>query len=333
MGIGSFRAMAKSPLRIDALDQRAFPSSLPALAALLLGIVASGDVHAAKPCPAGLFGVAAQIVRVEPAGALASKRLASGQEELVGVDGLVCKGDILELKPGGPVSRVELYAQGQKKVLVSPDRFESKQGAISSVTQALTFVTGILQGAESIIKPPPDIPGPTAARGGNANTPTLVLQIRAMRLLRDLPRQSLTVDVRPVLSWRDGVEPYVCQAMSDLGDVVWQEPAPQLTSWCEMAPELHQAAQLVVRDARGRTESWNIRRVAWAEVPRPEWIGLGTNDLSSADRTAWAWWLWKVAGPTWRLQALAMLHEMAPEVFIAGYLRNQLLAESAQYAP
>ena len=331
--------MARSSIRsstasqIEALDQRAFPTGLPALTVLLLGIVASGDGHAVKPCASGLFGVAAQIVRIEPAGGLASKRLASGQEELIGVDGLVCAGDTLELKRGGPVSKVELYAQGQKKVLVSPDRFESKQGAISYAAQALTFVAGIARGAESIIKPPPDIPGPTAARGGNANTPAMVLQIRAMRLLRDLPRQSLTADVQPVLSWREGVEPYVCQAMSDLGDVVWQEPRPRVTSWCEMAPDLDQAAQLVVRDARGRTESWNIRRVAWSEVPRPEWIGTASNTLSSADRTAWAWWLWKVAGPAWRLQALAMLHEMAPKEFVAGYLRNQLLAESAQYAP
>ena len=305
---------------------------MPALAALLLGIVASGDGRAAKACPSGLFGVAAQIVRIEPAGALASKRLASGQEELIGADGLVCAGDTLELKPGGPVSKVELYTQGQKKVLVSPDRFESKQGAISYAAQALKFVTDIVLGAESI-KPPPDIPGPTAARGGNANTPSMVLQIRAMRFLHDLPRQSLTADVQPVLSWRDGVEPYVCQAMSDLGDVVWQEPRPGVTSWCEMALGQAQAAQLVVRDARGRTESWNIRRVTWSEVPRPEWIGRASEALSSADRTAWAWWLWKVAGPAWRLQALAMLHEMAPKEFVAGYLRNQLLAESAQYAP
>lgn len=300
---------------------------------LLLGIVASGDGHAAKLCPSGWFGVAAQIVRIEPAGALASKRLASGQEELVDVGEFVCAGDMLELKPGGRVSKVELHAQGQKKVLISPDRFESKQGAISYATQALAFVmTGIARGAESI-KPPPDIPGPTAARGGNASAPAMVLQIRAMRLLRDLPRQSLTADVQPVLSWREGIEPYVCQAMSDLGDVVWQEPRPRATSWCEMASDLDQAAQLAVRDARGRTVSWNIRRVAWSEVPRPEWIGLATNAQSSADRTAWAWWLWKVAGPAWRLQALAMLHEMAPKEFVAGYLRNQLLAESAQYAP
>ena len=302
------------------------------MAVLLLGIVAPSAGRAAAPCPAGLFGVAAQIVRIEPAGAQASKHLAAGQEEPIGVDGLICAGDTLELKPGGPVSMVELYAQGQKKVLVAPDRFEARQGVISYATQALGFVSGITRGAESI-KPPPDIPGPTAARGGDAGAPPMVLQIRAMRLLQDLPRQSLTVDTRPVLSWREGVEPYVCQAMSDFGDIVWQEPRPRNASWCEMTVQLSRATQLTVRDARGRTESWNIRLVAWADVPRPEWLRSAPDAMSSADRTAWAYWLWKVAGPSWRLQALAMLHAITPKEFLAGYLRDQLLAESAQYAP
>ena len=256
----------KTAERFDALDQRTLATGLPVLAALLLGILAPSDGRAAFPCPAGLFGVAAQIVRIEPSGAQASKHLANGREEPVGVNGLICAGDSLEVRPGGPVSKVELYAQGQKKVLVAPDRFEGRQGVISYVAQAASFVAGITRGAESL-NPPPDIPGPTAARGGDASTPPMVLQIRAMRLVQDLPRQSLTADARPVLSWRDGIGPYECQAMSDFGDVIWQVRRSRDASWCEMALDLSHATQLTVRDARGRTESWNIRVVAWASVP------------------------------------------------------------------
>lgn len=308
------------------LERRAH--ALLAAAAVALSMSAA---QAADGCPSSVFGIAAQIVRIDPPGKHATKTLPNGQEVPVVVDGLICAGEALEFRAGG-ATRIEIYVNGSKKVLVPPQSFRADPGTLRFATQALNFLAGAVQGLSSI-KPPPDVPLPTAARGGPGIAPPVPLQIRAMRLLEDLPRQSLTPDIHPVLSWRDGVEPYECQAMSELGDAVWHANHTVSASWCEMHPPLDRAVQLLVQDAKGRLVSWNIRRVSWADVPRPDWIAAGSPTLSSADRTAWAWWLWKTGGPPWRFQALAMLNELASQEWVAGYLRDNVLAESTRFSP
>jgi hypothetical protein len=289
-------------------------------------------VYAAGECSGGVFGIAAQVVRIVPVDGALFKRTVDGDDVRIGLDGLICSGDSLQLLAGGPVIKVDLYVRGQRQTLTPPDRFVSSRGGLASASQALTFLADAIGGTASI-KAPPEIPGPTATRGASAGPPSPALQIRTMRLLEELPRQNVTPDVMPLLSWREGAAPYACEAVSSEGDVVWKSPQPVTASWCELAPALGRSAQWLVRDARGRTSTWNIRFVERSTLPVPPWLGQRGERLASADHTAWAWWLWKNAGPAWRLQALAMLHEAAPEEWIAGYLRDQVLAESAAYSP
>ena len=290
-----------------------------------------GTARAAEGCPSSVFGVAAQIVRIEPPDKQATKTLPDRREVPVGIDDLVCAGETLEFRSGG-ATRIDIYVNGARKVLVPPQSFRADPGTLRFSSQALTFLADALQGLSSI-KSPPDIPRPTAVRGAPGLTPAVPLQIRAMRLLQDLPRQNLTLDTHPVLSWRDGVEPYECQAMSERGDAVLHADHAVSASWCVMPSQADQAVQLIVHDATARLVGWNICHVSWPEVPRPDWIAAGSPALSSADRTAWAWWLWKAGGPPWRLQALAMLNELAPQEWVAGYLRDNVLAESTGFAP
>lgn len=285
---------------------------------------------AVDECPSGLFGVAAQIVRIEPPNATLEKILVSGQKVGIGVDGLICTGEELLVPNGGPVNKVELYVNGHKEVRVPPNGFETPGGTVVFAARALAYLSDVVQGVQ-MLKAPPDIPRPTSVRGANPTSPVPAIQIHAMRLLRDLPRQRITPNVRPVISWRDGAGPYTCQAISEEGNILWTSTGQDDASWCRLAPDLVQAVQLLVRDSAGQLESWGIKPVAWTEVPRPEWLSSGLREISGADRTAWALWLWRSPDKSWRLQALGMLDEMAQSEWIAGYLRDHLLADSDRF--
>lgn len=194
--------------------------------------------------------MAAQIVRIEPPGKQATRTLPDRQEVPVGVDDLICAGDMLEFGAGG-ADRIEIFEHGRRRVLVPPQSFRADTGVLRYAAEALGYLAHAVQGLSSV-KSPPDIPGPTAARGSSDVPMGPALQIRSMRLLQDLPRQSLTADVRPVLSWRDGVQPYECQAVSELGDVVWRGERLPSVSWCEMSSDLRETVQLAARDGKGR---------------------------------------------------------------------------------
>ncbi len=302
--------------------------ALLAAAAVALPMAAA---QAGEGCPASVFGVAAQIVRVEPPGKRAVKTLPDRQEVSVGVDDLICAGETLEFRGGG-ATRIEIYVSGGRRELVPSQSFRAEPGVLRFSSQALAFLANAAQGLSSI-KSPPEIPRPTAVRGAAGAASAVALQIRAMRLLEDLPRQRLTPDAHPVLSWRDGVAPYECQAISEQGDTTWRADSAVSTSWCVMPAQVGPAVRLLVRDGKSRLVGWNVLRVSWTEVPRPDWIAADASALSPADRTAWAWWLWKSGGPPWRLQALAMLDELAPQEWVAGYLRDNVLAEASAFAP
>lgn len=286
------------------------------------------------PCSSGAFGIAAQIVRIDPPGATATRLLANRQEAVVGLNDLICRGETLEFK-GGTATRIELREGDRKVVRLASDPYTAENNFGQAAARAVDFIAGALRGIESL-KPPPEMPEPTAIRAARLSATTAntaALQIRAMRLLQGLPRQRIVTDTPLLLSWRDGVAPYHCEAVSSNGDLVWRGDNPSAASWCQIPAGLSHTTQIMVRDAGGRIASWNINPVAWRDVPRPDWIVGNAGLWPSADSTAWAWWLWKTAAPSWRLQALAMLNQQAGQQWIAGYLRDQLLAEAAEFAP
>lgn len=303
--------------------------------ALLLGLHnrAGGVASAASPtCADGVFGIQAQVVRIDPPHAVPRKQLRSGGEQPIRVDDPICAGESIVLDQAGPIRSIELYREGRKEVVKPGQPFINRGGVLAYLRDALAFITDVVEGSEGL-KSPPDIPGPTAPRGNGINPTVPALPIGAMRFLRDLPRQYLTDNMPPVISWREGVGPYTCEAMTNASVLIWQTRHPETISWCAFDSDLKDAVQLLVRDSRDRSESWNIDRVPWDAVPRPEWIVSAVWGISSADRTAWAFWLWRHAGPRWRLQSLGMLHELTPHEWLAGYVRDNLLAESARFAP
>lgn len=296
----------------------------------MLSALVSSGLHAQRDasCPTGVFGIAAQVVKIDPPKAKLQKRLASGKLATVGEDDVICVGESMKLPADGTVRRVELYAQGSKKTLVPPDEFENQGGALRVTAQALNWIADVMPQIHALT-PPPDKPRPTASRG--AGDGTVRVQIRQIRLLADLPEQRIASGVRPVLSWREGAGPYKCVAMSKKGDPVWTSPPIERESSCTMSPKLEQAAQLLVSDRDDESAAWNVAFVPWSRVPRPDWLPHGDGALSDAEMAAWAAWLWRSRDAEWKLQALAMLDALAPRVWIAGYLRDNLLAESEPF--
>jgi hypothetical protein len=307
-------------------------SGMQPAAVLFVGVLSGSsafDVHAAPDCPAGLFGVVAQIVRVDPPGTMLSKRLVSGRDEPVGTNGVICAGESLDVSDKGGLRSVEVYTGGRKEVLKPDVRFQRERGLLAHTASALNFLSDLIGGVAAI-KPPPSVPVPTAVRGAESTAPAATV-VRALRGLRE-PQQKLVMGLAPVLGWRGGSGPYRCLALSDAAEEVASAVQPGTASWCAIEGDVSRAALLQVRDDFGKRESWNVTFVEEADVPRPAWLG-STQRLAHADRTAWAVWLWKDAGPEWRLTALAMLHRLAPVEWVAGYARDSLLSESDTFAP
>lgn len=286
---------------------------------------------APPPC-GGVFNIAAQIVRVDPAGASLTRLLRTGERKPVGLHDVICRGETL-LFAGGEAQRAVLREADQRKVLVPAQSYVAPSGVVDAAERAFSYMAGILRTVEAL-PPAADIPGPNAVRGSlSPGQPSVALPIRSLTLLEDLPRQRLVRDLPVTLSWRGGSAPYQCEAVSRLGVVIRKGEAMADGSWCALDAGQAEATQVAVRDAQGRLVTWNLELVSWSEVPRPDWLPPARATPSAAESTAWAWWLWKSGGSPWRLQALAMMHAQAGTVWMAGYLRDQVLTETPQFAP
>jgi hypothetical protein len=292
-----------------------------------------GLAAAEEACPGGVLGVAARVLRIEPAGAELTKRTSLGVDVAVTVGSYICFGEVLQLMQGARAAKsVVLDERGRPFELPALGRFERKSGSFAFAEAAVVYL-GRALGGLSNLKQPPDIPPPTAARGGAAVAADTAFSVRPNRLLAGLPHQAITRDLPLILSWRDGREPYTCEAASGVGDRLWGGKVVESSSWCEVPGSVANVARWHARDEGGRAASWSVRYVEWRELPRPEWVLPGDTRPNASEQTAWAWWLWKSAGPEWRMQALAMLHSRVDQDWVAAYLRNQILSESAEFTP
>lgn len=314
--------------------RRLFPRWLIGALSTLAG--ATLPAHAQQPVappPCGnVFNIAAQIVRVEPAGASLTRILRTGERKQVGLNDVICRGETL-LFAGGDAQRAVLREADQRKVLLPAQSYVAPSGVVDAAERAFSYLAGILRTVEAL-PPAADIPGPNAVRGSQTpGQPSVQLPVRRLTALEDLPRQRVVRGLRVALSWRGGAAPYRCEAVSRLGVAVRTSEAMAESSWCALDAGQVEVTQVAVRDANGRLATWNIELVSGSEVPRPDWLAPARETPSAAESTAWAWWLWQTGGAAWRLQALSMLHAHADTVWMAGYLRDQVLTETPQFAP
>jgi hypothetical protein len=289
---------------------------------ILAAGVSAPAAAAQTRCPAGWFDASAQIVRILPLGATASRRAVDGSASPVSVDDIVCGGETISVL--SPVESLE-YSVGNKVVRLGPGESATiPRGAGAASTKAVQFFEATMAVA-GVLRAPPARPIGTSSRGREvANGPA---PLQPIHPLDDLPRQRLAPDVAAIVAWHDGVAPYTCELVDDDAEVIWRG-SPSSDGRCSYRPELARAKRLRVRDARQRTVGWNIDVVAWASVPRPDWIAPGaTAAIAPADLAAWGLWLWKSAPSEWRLQSLAMLDGASGREWIAAYVRDTVLAE------
>lgn len=283
------------------------------------------------PCPQGWLGIQAQVTRVSPASASLG-RLPAGAHSVVplSIGGVLCEGDTLQFPAESGDAVVEIYEAGR---IVSVDArkgpYKLKDGVRAKLSAAAAYINAALEGVGDLGLPQ-SRPQPTASRGAaaaEASSP-----IRAVKPMRDLPRQRLSPDVRPVVGWLGGAGPYACLALDDDGEPLWKHAGID-NGWCNYATDLARARRLIVRDAQGRSAGWNVAPASAEDVPRPPWLAAGATGLSQADSTAWGIWLWQSAGPEWRLQAIGMLDAASKSEWLARYFVDSVLGEAPVLAP
>lgn len=139
------------------------------------------------------------------------------------------------------------------------------------------------------------MPEPTAIRAARLSATTATtatkaaLQIRAMRLLQGLPRQCIVTDTPLLLSWRDGVAPCQCEAVSSNGELVWRGDSASASAGAKSRQACHKprkswsgtpaaalqagiSAQWLGATCRSRTGLW----ATLADCPGPTApLGLG----------------------------------------------------------
>lgn len=270
------------------------------------------------------------VVRISPTNAKVLKRSARGNGlTVLRTDDTVCRGETILFSDGDRTTVVELLRLGEVVLVPAAGGPYTLSGGIRSIAQAASaYVDAVLNASKSLRVPTP-LPNATASRGGERHT---LDSVRPIFHLRYLSRQRLTADASPIVGWRGGVAPFKCEITDDEAVQRWHKSNINGAS-CVYFSSLDSAARLVVRDARGHTTGWNIYPVTWRDVPRPDWVPEEQSGLTLVGLTAWGLWLWKEAGPQWRLQSLAMLNRAASEEWLAAYLRDTVLAEVPAVKP
>jgi hypothetical protein len=316
---------------MDHSSCRAFCRPLVAGALILLGLVAARPVAGVEPaCEQGWLLVQAQVANVSPAGARAERLTPKRKRRLVHAGDLFCNGDTLIVPKG---ASVELNVAGRTVLVGGDTPSYVVEGGVASRRAAVSEYLRLAFGTIESLPPPEKRPQSTEGRGNRDPVAGGALPIKPILYLEELPRQRLTPDLPVVVAWRNGTPPFSCESSNANGDIVWKSP-PIAAPSCQVGTRAGSAARLVVRDARQRSEGWNLAPAQWSAVPRPDWIGAsGGLHMPSGDLGAWAIWLWQDGGDEWRLQALGMLNAAARNEWLASYFLDQVLAEVPPLPP
>jgi ubiquinone/menaquinone biosynthesis C-methylase UbiE len=300
-------------------------------AVAMLGIVFPVGAFAVDaPCGEGWLDVQAQIVRIVPPDEKPLRVKATGSQQPVGVDEVLCAGDRLVLPPN--VLKVELYEGGQS-IVVGKEGYRAKEGLGTGLSKASEYLK-VAFGGLAALGSPGTRPTATASRGLGGDHGAAGVPIAAILPLQDLPRQQVVRDLMPIVAWRNGVAPFICEIVDEDGATIWAS-AKTPGHRCELQPITRRGARIAVRDSQGHSDGWNLDIVESISVPRPEWINADTPmDAKTPDLGAWALWLWQNGGADWRLQSLGMLQAAAKhDSWVARYALDGIIAEIPPVAP
>lgn len=302
----------------------------------ILSLLSTGATEAVEPtsgCSSGLLGVVASIYRIVPPDLPVNvQRTKEAQIEKRNIRACLKGGEILTLQ--NRAQKVQLLVNGKFVWITAGPSFRGSYKVPESVSiseKAANFINGIGELA-SITSVPFRTPTPTGISRGDSDDdnnlePRPRQPLENIRTLRNLPTQQIASNAAVVLSWREGDGPWKCEGL-DQDRATVTESQPVSSGWCVLSIVQRPPVTLSVKDARGDQIAWNVTMVSPAAVPRPEWITQPETTLSPADRTAWAIWVWRSAGPQWRLQALSMINETSGSSWLAGYVLNSILNDA-----
>jgi len=281
-------------------------------------------------CTSELLRIVASITRIDPANSTASIQKGTSIRE-GRVRDCVNAGETVVLKDKS--QKVELLVRG-KLVLVSHDTtpdglYRVPAGAFDAVsTGASAWLSGFMD-INRIMASPAQRPRPTyIPRGSESGEPAKVSPkpLSRVSLLSRLPTQLIASGSVLLLSWNDGTGPWTCRATAQGQRPVGESVSTTDNWWCGLRVEGSTPVRVIVEDALEQRLSWDIEVVSESRIPRPDWIAK-PDQISAADRAAWALWLWSSAGPEWRLQALGMLNVSAEGSWLGGHAASSLLSD------
>ncbi|MEJ8815199.1 hypothetical protein WKW77_29300 [Variovorax ureilyticus] len=305
-------------------------------AARLLVILAGakGDAtHAAEPpCKTGWLTARAMITRVDPPD-LEVFRLdpATGVKTRVSKNAVLCDRQALVFDDKQTDATVELL-EGGKRVLVKAGETHVVPSGASAVALAIRQYVDAAWDAAGDLQAPLKAEIRTNIRNGQESN--IREPLRLINALRRLSGQVVAAEVPVHLAWRAGLAPYTCEGQNMQATVVATLPVGERGD-CTIP--LDQGTKTITRlavvDSAGQSAGVNFRRATAPELPRPDWIAAGKTWKPDPEGAAWAMWLWREGGPTWRLQAIALLQASASTQFPASLLYESILAEAPAIPP
>lgn len=282
-------------------------------------------------CSSDLLSVVASIYRIEPPNLPVNVQSAKGaQIETRKIHDCLRAGEILTLQD--KAQKVELFIKNNFVRITAGKPFNGTYKVPEGVPfsdKASAYIKAAVE-LFSITSSPLRTPTATGISRGDSDNdllPSPRQPLRNIQTLRNLPTQQIASNTTAVLSWREGDGPWTCEGLAQDGATVTESESVS-RGWCVIPKTERPLVRLLVKDARGDKIGWNVSTVSSAAIPRPEWINQPEETLSSADHTAWAIWVWRSAGPQWRLQALSMLNENSESSWLAGYVLNGILNDA-----
>lgn len=310
------------------------PAKIATICFGVLSLLSTGAVETGAQivdCSSGLLGIVASIERIDPPDLLVNvQRTPGAPTEQRKVDTCLRGGEIVTLHKNR-VQKVQLFANGDFFWITAgpPHNGIYKVPESQTILEKAKSYIDAIEDLKLAIRSSPQTSRGTFVRGElDDKTPNLPPHqpLEHIRILRNLPTQQIASTAAIALSWREGTGPWKCEGL--LRNMPASESLSATTSWCVLPSTKHPLTRLSVRDARGAQIGWNVITVSATVVPRPGWINQPEDRLSPADRTAWAIWVWRSAGPQWRLQAVSMLSETADKSWLAGYVFNSILNDA-----
>jgi hypothetical protein len=302
---------------------------------VLAFLILTHSVGAAAACGTSLLRTTASIDFIDPDGGTVIVRHNGSAPRKVPTGACLVPGDVVFLPSDVKLARVFV---GDRLLELRPDQDPYPvQGGVGRVTRRMAAyfsdLAAVLGG-----EPTPDLPRPTASRAldlgqrGSTN-PQPIPALRVGNVPQEIPGKGLVNTL--IVAWDAKAGRSHCDLRAN--GRASTESAETTSPWC--AVELGESmtdGTLQVSFDDPQIESdlrWQIKRVEPAKIPRPDWLKTDPATLEPAEIVSWGVWLYREAGPEWRLAGLAMLYSHRESSWIAARAYRMMLTNEPRLGP